>query len=55
MLIWEIIYCQEVLVMILRGTCEDDYNTYDCYSKSYQAECDKKYNETGDPATIYYK
>ena len=46
-----------------RGTCVDDYNTDDCYSKSYQTEeCDKnEFGEDFDPGqaeihrtTIYY-
>ena len=39
-----------------RGTCEDDYNTYDCYSKDYQDKCDKEYNQTEvNRTTIYYR
>ena len=39
-----------------RGTCEDDYNTYDCYSKDYQDKCDKNLTETEvNRTTIYYR
>ena len=46
-----------------RGTCIDDYNTDDCYSKKYQTDCDKiEFGEEDfdanqaemDRTTVYY-
>ncbi len=37
------------------GSCEEDYNTFKCYSLKYERECQTKLNSTGESGTFYAK
>ena len=49
-LAWCVFYlCNGFTSNLPWGTCEEEYNTYDCYRDTFQNDCD-----VDQPGTVYY-